>query len=223
MKTIRTSVAPAAAFAFAFVLGVLTLGASPARADLQTEIDQAVAILERMPPGTLPKEVLEKAHAIVIVDMFKLGAGLGIAGGQGVVVARTPTGWSPPSGVGFGSLGLGLQLGVEVTELVFVLNTPAAVEAFAKGNFQLGVDMSVAFFPWGRTATAGITPGAAVYAFGRSQGLFAGISGDGSFIGVRDKDNAIAYGKPVEAMSILRGEVPAPPEAAKLQAALAGL
>jgi lipid-binding SYLF domain-containing protein len=207
--------------ALAFVFAVLALGGSPARADLQSEIDQAVAILERLPDGALPESVMEKAYGLGIVDVFTLGAGVSLAGGQGVVVARTPTGWSPPSGIGFGSLGFGLQLGVKVTELVFVLNTPAAVEAFSKGNFELGVNLSVAFLPWGRTATGGITPDAAVFAYGRSQGLFAGVSLDGTFIGVREKDNASAYGKPVPAMSILRGEVAAPPEAAKLQEALA--
>jgi len=81
----------------------------------------------------------------------------------------------------------------------------------------------LAFLPWGRTATAGITPDSSIWALGRSQGLFAGVAFSGSFIDVRKNDNAEAYGKPVPAMSILRGEVPAPPEAAPLQEALAGL
>ncbi len=201
---------------------VIAIGATPARADLATEVDQAVAVLERLPEGALPASVLEKAYGLAIVDVFKLGAGLGLSGGQGVVVARTPDGWSPPSGIGFGGVSFGAQLGVKVTELVFVLNTPAAVEAVSKGNFELGIDASVALLPWGRTATAGITPDAAFFAYGRSQGLFGGISLSGTFIAVRDKDNALAYGKPVAAMSILRGEVTAPPEAAKLQEALSG-
>jgi lipid-binding SYLF domain-containing protein len=48
-----------------------------------------------------------------------------------------------------------------------------------------------------------------------------GVSLSGTFIGVRDKDNAEAYGEAVSASSILRGEVPAPPDAARLQEALA--
>ena len=63
--------------AVALMLGSLVLGASPARADLESEVDYAVGILERMPPGTIPQEVLAKAQGIVIVEWFKLGAVLG--------------------------------------------------------------------------------------------------------------------------------------------------
>jgi hypothetical protein len=49
-----------------------------------------------------------------------------------------------------------------------------------------------------------------------------GLRGDSCGAEPREKDNAIAYGEPVPAMSILRGEVAAPPEAAKLQEALVG-
>jgi lipid-binding SYLF domain-containing protein len=175
----------------------------------------------RLPSGAIPASVLEKAYGLAIVDVFAMGAGVGILGGQGVVVARTPAGWSPPSGIGFGGMSFGAQLGVRVTELVIVLETPKAVEGLTKGNFELGADASIAFLPWGRTATGGITPDAASFAYGRSQGLFGGLALSGTYIGVRENDNAKAYGKPVPAMSILRGEVPAPPEAAKLQEALA--
>jgi len=114
MKAIRITAA-------ALVSGLLAVGAVPARADLQAEVDHAVAVLDRLPPGAIPAVVLEKAHGLAIVDVFTLGAGLGIAGGQGVVVARTPSGWSPPSGIGFGGVSFGAQVGVRATELVFVL------------------------------------------------------------------------------------------------------
>jgi lipid-binding SYLF domain-containing protein len=209
--------------AVALILGSLVLGISPARADLQSEVDFAVGILERMPPGAIPQEVLDKAQGLVIVEWFKLGAVLGLAGGQGIVVARTPSGWSPPSGIGAGAVSFGLQLGARASDLVFVLNTPAAVEAFTKGSFDVGAEASMAFLKWGSMSSAGVNPDAAVYVYGDTLGLFGGGSLDGAYIGVRDKDNAKAYGKPVPAMSILRGEVEAPPEAKKLQEAFAKL
>jgi lipid-binding SYLF domain-containing protein len=210
--------------ALGLVVTGLLFAAAPAWADLQADIDQAVDTLGRMPAEAIPASVLENAHGIAIVTGLKAAATFGIRGGKGVVVARTPGGgWSGPSGVGGGGLSFGFQVGIKVTRLVFVLNTPAAVEAFAKGNATLGVDLSVAFFPWGRTATGALTPQAAVYAYGDSEGLFIGLSGDVGGIGVREKDNTIFYGKPVPAMSILRGEVAAPPGAAKLQEALSKL
>ena len=209
--------------AVALMLGSLVLGASPARADLKSEVNYAVGVLERMPPGTISKEVLAKAQGLVIVEWFKIGAGLGVAGGQGIVVARTPSGWSPPSGIGAGSLSFGVQFGARSSDVVFVLNTPAAVEAFAKGTFDFGAEASVAFMKWGAMSSAGVTSDAAVLVYGDTLGLFGGATLDVGYIGVRDKDNEKAYGEPVSAMSILRGEVEAPPEAAKLQEAITKL
>ena len=75
-----------------------------------------------------------------------------------------------------GGAGFGPQIGGEVTELVLVLNTPEAVKAFSHGgNVQLGGELSVAAGPYGRTADADVMPKAAVYAYSRSQGLFAGV------------------------------------------------
>jgi lipid-binding SYLF domain-containing protein len=209
--------------AVALILGSLALGASPARADLKSEVDYAVGVLERMPPGAIPQEVLAKAQGLVIARWFKLGAVLGLAGGQGIVVARTPSGWSPPSGIGAGAGSFGIQLGARNSDLVFVLNTPAAVEAFTKGSFDFGAEASAVFLKWGSMSSTGTSPDAAVYVYGDTVGLFGGGSLAGAYIGVRDKDNAKAYGEGVEAISILRGEVKAPPEAAKLQEALAKL
>jgi lipid-binding SYLF domain-containing protein len=50
-----------------------------------------------------------------------------------VVVARTGKSWSGPSGIGPGGAGFGFQVGAQVTDFIMVLNTPAAVNAFARG------------------------------------------------------------------------------------------
>lgn len=209
--------------AVALILGSLVLGAFPARADLESEVDYAVGVLERMPPGAIPPEVLAKAQGLVIARWFKAGVVFGLAGGQGIVVARTADGWSPPSGIGAGAVSFGIQLGARNSDLVFVLLTPAAVEAFTKGSSDFGAEASAVFLQWGGMASSGVDPDVAVRVYGDTVGLFGGASLAGGYIGVRDEDNAKAYGKPVEAISILRGEVEAPPEAAKLQEALAKL
>lgn len=55
-------------------------------------------------------------------------------GGTGIVVARTEKGWSGPSAIGTGGIGFGFQAGVQVSELVIVLNTPEAVNAFSSST-----------------------------------------------------------------------------------------
>jgi lipid-binding SYLF domain-containing protein len=145
-------------------------------------------------------------------------------GGWGVVVARTPKGWSPPSGIGTGGAGFGLQIGAQVTEFVMVLNTPEAVDAFSRGvNVKLGGDISVAAGPVGRDVAAGVMPLAAVYTYSRSQGLFAGVSLEGQVIAARDDANREYYGRDVTPKEILAGGVTPPKGAAKLAAALGKL
>jgi SH3 domain-containing YSC84-like protein 1 len=158
---------------------------------------------------------------LAILTVTKAGFIGSVRGGTGVVVARLDKGWSGPSAIGTGGIGVGFQAGAEVSELVIVLNTPAAVDAFAKGgNVTLGGALTVAAGPIGRTAEAAIGLQTAMYTYSRSQGLFAGVSLEGTVIGTRDEANAEYYGKPVAAKDILSGNVQAPGGARKLQQVL---
>ena len=131
------------------------------------------------------------AKGVAILTVYKAGFGVSGRGGTGVVVARTGKGWSGPSSIGTGGAGFGFQIGASETEFIYILNTREAVEAFAHGgNVQFGGDISVAAGPVGRTAEGAVTPVAAVYAYSRSQGLFAGVSLQGTVIAAKDETNA---------------------------------
>jgi lipid-binding SYLF domain-containing protein len=191
---------------------------------MQRDVDQSAAIIQRfeeIPEKGIPPAVMKAARGVAILTVTKAGFIGSARGGTGVVLARTEKGWSAPSAVGTGGLGIGFQAGVEVTEFVIVLNTPAAVDAFAKqGNITLGGNLSVAAGPLGRTAEGGISLQAAMYSYSRSQGLFAGVSLEGSSIGTRDDANAAYYGKPVTAGEILSGRVQTPAGTRNLLAVL---
>ena len=192
---------------------------------MQADVDQAAAIIERfeaIPERGIPPAVMRAARGLAILTVTKAGFIGSGRGGSGVVVARTGNGWSGPSAIGTGGLGVGFQAGVEISELVIVLNTPAAVEAFAKeGNVTLGGALGVAAGPVGRSAEGGVSLQAAMYSYSRTQGLFAGISLEGTVIGTRDQVNEAYYGKPVEARDILAGKVRPPASAQRLLAVLA--
>lgn len=192
---------------------------------MQSDVDQAVAIIQRfrgMPETSIPTEVLKDARGLAVMTVVKAGFIFSGRGGSGVVVSRTRKGWSGPSAIGTGGAGFGLQIGAQVTEFVFVLNTPEAVRAFSQeGNLQLGADLSVAAGPLGRTAEAAITPLAAVYTYSLSQGLFGGISLEGTIIATRNEANAMYYGRYVTPEEILSGKVKAPAGARQLQKVLA--
>ena len=196
------------------------LGAFPVYADMQDDVDQAATIIERfqaVPEKAIPQAVLKDARGLAIMTVIKAGFGISGRGGKGVVVARLRNGWSGPSAIGTGGAGFGLQIGAEVTEFVMILNTDAAVQAFSRDvNVTLGGDISVAAGPIGRTASAAVTPVAAIYTYSRSQGLFAGVSLEGTVIGTRNDANAEYYGRQVTPEEILSGKVPPPPAASRL-------
>jgi lipid-binding SYLF domain-containing protein len=191
---------------------------------MQADVDQAAAIIQRfeaIPEKGIPSAVIRAARGVAILTVTKAGFIGSARGGTGVVVARTEKGWSAPSAIGTGGLGVGFQAGVEITEFVIVLNTPAAVDAFAKqGNVTLGGNLSVAAGPLGRTAEGGVALQATMYTYSQSQGLFAGVSLEGTGLGTRDDANAAYYGKPVTAGEILSGRVPPPAGTRNLLAAL---
>jgi len=211
------------AMLIALIAGFHTSAVSAA--GMQDDVNQAATIIQRfetMPEGTIPAAVLRDAKGLAILTVTKAGFIFSGRGGTGVVVARTGEGWSGPSAIGTGGVGFGPQIGAEVTETVMVLNTDAAVKAFSRGaNVQLGADLSVAAGPMGRTVEAGITPVAAVYTYSRSQGLFAGVSLEGTVIATRDEANADYYGRSVMPEQILAGQVTPPAGALGLQKVLA--
>ena len=208
---------------------ILSLGAillatclvtAAAHADMQDDVNQAVSIIQRfqeIPETAIPDVIMRDAQGLAIITLTKGGFVFSGRGGTGIVVARTDKGWSGPSAIGAGGMGFGFQAGMQVSELIIVLNTPDAVVAFAKGgNVTLGGAMSLATGPVGRDLEGSMAVGAVMYTYSRSQGFYAGVSLEGTVIGTRDDANAEYYGKPVTSREILSGSVPPPAGAEKL-------
>ncbi len=211
-------------FSLFLALGAMIYAPAAYADGMQGDVDQAVSIIQRfqdIPEHSIPRDVLRDAKGLAIMTVVKAGFIFSGRGGSGVVVARTRKGWSGPSAIGTGGAGFGLQIGAQVTEFVFILNTPEAVRAFSQGgNVQLGANLSVAAGPVGRTAEAGVTPTAAVYTYSRSQGLFGGVSLEGTVVATRDDANTAYYGRVVTPEEILSGKVKAPKGARELQKVL---
>ena len=174
-----------------------------------------------MPEKGIPGAILRDAKGLAIITVVKVGFGISGKGGQGIVIARTDEGWSGPSFIGTGGAGWGAQIGAQITDFVFVLNTNRAVRAFSKdGNVTIGADASAAAGPVGRDAHVGVTPTAAIYTYSRSKGLFAGASLEGAVFATQKTANERYYGRPVGALDILSGAVTPPRKARVLNAAL---
>ncbi|NXY49255.1 SH3Y1 protein, partial [Ceuthmochares aereus] len=132
--------------------------------------------------------------------------------------------WSAPSAIGIAGLGGGFEIGIEVSDLVIILNHERAVEAFAKGgNLTLGGNLTVAIGPLGRNLEGDVAlrSSAAVYTYCKSRGLFAGVSLEGTCLIERKETNRKFYGQDIRASAILLGDVPFPPQAEDLYETLA--
>ncbi|KAF9524065.1 hypothetical protein CPB83DRAFT_898211 [Crepidotus variabilis] len=166
--------------------------------------------------GLIPREVLANAKGFAIITVLKAGVLVSARGGSGVVIVKLDTGaWSAPSAIGIAGLGFGGQFGAEMTDIVIVLNSRAAINAFmAAGSLTLGGSMGLAIGPTGRNSqlsgAVNSSGAAAMYSYSRSRGLFGGVSIEGSVIIERQDTNKAAYGSPVTVRMLLNGTVKSP-------------
>ena len=164
------------------------------------------------------RDLLATAKGVFIAPQVLKGAFiLGASGGSGVFLARqdNPKKWSEPAFYTIGGVSFGLQAGGEASEVILLVMTDRGVSALLGNNFKLGADASLALGPVG-AGVAGATAAlsADIISFSRPQGLYGGLSVDGSVIAVRDGWNSAYYGKSVTPADILvRGEVSNPQSA----------
>jgi lipid-binding SYLF domain-containing protein len=97
---------------------------------------------------------------------------------------------------------------VQANDIVLVFTDEDGVKGILKGKVKLGADASATAGPVGRKAEIGtdVLLRSAVFAYSRSKGLFAGISLDGSVIGMDDNANRKVYGNNVMGKNILLSE-----------------
>lgn len=164
--------------------------------------------------SSIPKRVLVRAKGLAVFTVVKAGLGWSGKAGSGVVIARLPDGsWSAPSCIATGGVGIGWQIGADVSEFVIVMNTDEAVRSFGlAGNLTVGGNMSVAAGPLGRGSSGMLSMGhmAPMFSYSRSRGLYAGISVEGTILVERKDANREFYGQPIPAIDLLMGKVPAP-------------
>lgn len=184
-----------------------------------TNFHQKPAVLDA--DQSIPLDLLQAAHGLCFMTVFK--AGLVVSGrfGTGLVIARLPSSsatnpnttsgvhWSAPVAVATAGMGWGAQVGGDVTHYLIVLTNPKAVQDLvSSSSVTLGAELGVAVGPVGRGANSHVQTGDwtlhSAYSYAHSQGLFVGISLEGSVVRVRDDVNAKFYGQACNAPDLLR-------------------
>jgi len=188
----------------------LLLTLSPARADYYSEpmdlVERAASVYKSFvvdPNMEWFQHNAPRARGILIVpQMLRGGFIVGGSGGRGVLMAQDLTSgkWSAPAFYSLGSVSVGLQIGADASEIILLIMTDRGLNAMLSTDYKLGADVSMAAGPVGASAKAQT---ADILAFGRSQGIFGGVSLEGAAISPMDDWNRQYYGKPIPLYDIL--------------------
>jgi len=204
----------AAFLAAAFLLAPLPAAAQEDQAVMIERARRSLETFMRDPQLVWLRENAPKASAIMIVpEMVKLGVVLGVSGGTGVAYRRNAQGqWTGPVFYHLTSGSFGLQLGAQVSEVVLVMTNDRGAGMLHANSFKLGPDASIAAGPVGAGASG--APIVDIVSYSRAQGLFAGISLEGTVLSPRDEWNTALYGRDATPAGILAGKASSPASAA---------
>lgn len=179
---------------------------------------RVLADIQAIPESAIPDKLFDEARAVVVVpDTIK--AGLFIAGrrGRGLMSVKTADGtWSNPGFVSLTGGSIGLQAGVQSSDVVLVFRSERGLDSIVNGKFTLGADAGVAAGPLGRNASTA-TDGelkAEIWSWSRARGLFAGVALDGAVLAIDDAANAAVYGRDTTPRMIFEGRAADAPSSA---------
>jgi lipid-binding SYLF domain-containing protein len=196
------------------VLLVLVAIAIPAHAQKreQKRLESAGQVLTEIlnVPDNIPQKLLDKAECVIIVpSVYKVAIGIGGSFGRGAMTCRSGedfTGaWGAPAMYALEGANIGIQLGGQATDFVFLIMNKKGAEALVKSKTKLGADASAAAGPKGRAATAATDAlmSAEILSYSRAKGLFAGISLEGSTLRPDGSANHNIYGRKLSARDIV--------------------
>jgi lipid-binding SYLF domain-containing protein len=147
--------------------------------------------------------------------------------GRGAMVCRTGkefTGpWGAPAMYALEGGSIGLQIGGEATDFVFLIMNNRGANSLLHSKVKLGADASVAAGPKGRSAAADTDAfmRAEILSYSRARGVFAGVSLEGSTLRPDNDANHKLYGESTDAEKIVDGQgIATPPAAQELIATL---
>lgn len=187
-------------------------GGTASQSAQQGLVDRAtLSVQEMLGDNTAPARDaaarLRNARAVVICpQLFRAGFIFGGEGGACVLVGRDGAGsWSSPAFYGIGSGSVGLQAGLQDSQVMIMVMNDRALNALLSSQFTLGADASLSVATVGGGVGAGTTTavGADLVTYTRARGLFAGITLEGSVLSTREEQNRAYYGQPASARQIV--------------------
>ncbi len=202
--------------------------AACAQAEQQALVDRAtLAVQEIMgaKDGLDAQALIRNARGVIVCPrIFRAGFLIGGSGGYCVLSARDARGgWSFPAFYDVGSGSIGLQAGVQDAEVLMLILTDKGLGAVLDSQFKFGGDASASIGTLGNFIQGATTAnvGADIVVTGKTRGLFAGLTLEGSLLSTYTDYDAAYYGHPLAARQIVSDPSIANPGAEPLRQVLA--
>jgi SH3 domain-containing YSC84-like protein 1 len=193
-----------ATITFALLLGLAATVAGQSKntkkiAEATKEAQAAANIfteIMNVPDKAIPQNLLDKAEAVAVFQVYKAGFIVGGRKGDGIISRRVKGGWGAPAFYNLTGGSFGLQIGASKTDVVLLFMNTGAVDALMQDKFEIGGEGSAAAGPVGRSASASTDAQlkAQILSYSRSKGLFAGLEIKGVAITPDNNDNEPVYG-----------------------------
>ncbi len=201
-----------------FVLLVSACASSPfsgsnpfEHTELLLEAEESIEGLINVSGGSIPQKLLAHTKAIVVFpDLVKAAMIAGARIGKGVVIVRSPkTGkWNPPAFIKSSQASWGLQAGIQKAELVLLVVTNKGLKQLFQTQYSLGSGPQIAVGPMEQTLDLNLEKSLDnndIFAYSRIQGLFAGLSFNGTIISSDKNANYEYYQQSVSNRALLLG------------------
>jgi lipid-binding SYLF domain-containing protein len=107
-------------------------------------------------------------------------------------------------------------LGTTATDYVLLVMSQNGADKILAGEMKLGTNATAAAGPAGAEANSFSDPKVDILTYSRTKGLFAGASLGNASMGADNKADQQLYGKTVDAVEIIRGDVQVPASAKAL-------
>jgi lipid-binding SYLF domain-containing protein len=187
---------------------------------IDDRIGQSAEVLRQIlsRPDAIPKALLNKSVCVLVFPgVKKVGIGLGVTYGRGVIACRSGENmsgpWSAPAMYKLDVGSLGVQLGTSSTDYVLLVENKTSALKVLSGKLKLGADATAVAGPTGAKAVGLNDTNADILTYSRAKGgLFAGAALGSASMDTDDDANKTLYGKSISATEIVReGGVTATP------------
>lgn len=171
----------------------------------QTLVDKATLTVQDMfsdakSTSRIQRYLIKSRAVLICPSIFRMSIGIGGSGGGCVLLARDASGsWSDPAFYTLSSGSIGIQLGMDDSQVMLFIMTDRGLQTLLDNQIQLGASAAASF----ATIGTGIEDGTAgrsdtdIMGLQKSKGLFAGASLGGSKLTVNSSANRNYYQKTI--------------------------